>query len=375
MSKLSERAMDFAGFDAEFVDAILGDLTEERAERAARDGVLRARLWYAREIVRSAPHLVIAALRRGGRGARAVLGLIICATLLAASATAAFILLRDGPPARLVSDLADDADVILLNQQRAVRLPMRVLDERGHVLESDAVRYAWQAGAPISVSPIGVVQCTEAGDAVIRASVADVTQQLTVHCRPVAAIRTSSWVDLIAGGEPRDLPFVAVDADDKPIVELRGDFYVSDTSVAALNGMIVRPRRTGRTGVEIKIGDRKVSTQVIVHERVASFIGLRADQPHVAIPVRLARGDTLHFALPRGTYWIKYIPLHAGEGPPTIELEGPANCFPSNGLNVYRLPTDIFGNHCSASAGATLKIGHGRHGAAVVEGFVALDRS
>ena len=43
MISLSERALGLLGFDAEFIDVVLGDLTEESVARVARDGVVRAR--------------------------------------------------------------------------------------------------------------------------------------------------------------------------------------------------------------------------------------------------------------------------------------------------------------------------------------------
>jgi hypothetical protein len=51
----------------DFRDALLGDLAEEFAARAERDGVGAARRWYRREAVRAAPHL----LRHWVRHARA----------------------------------------------------------------------------------------------------------------------------------------------------------------------------------------------------------------------------------------------------------------------------------------------------------------
>jgi hypothetical protein len=375
MMSLSEQALGLLGFDAAFIEAVLGDLAEESATRAVRDGIICARLWYTRELLRSAPHLISAVIRRGGRGARLVVAAFVAAIMLTVSATAAFVLLRDGPPVRLVADLADEADVILLNQSRPVKLPMRVLDARGHRLESDSVRYTWQAGAPISITSTGVIKCTEPGDAVVHASLGRMVQQLAIHCRPVKEVLTSSTIDLIEGGDARQVPFYAVGMDDQPVTESRGVLRVQDTSIAMLSGITLRPRRPGSTTIEIVVGDQRVTTQVIVHQRVRSLAGLRPDQRFVAVPVRLAQGDTLHWPLPRGTFWLKYISLRPGEAPPTIELHGPASCSPPGaGFRVYRLPPDVFGNYCSAGEGATVEIAHGRRGAAIVEGYVALGR-
>ncbi len=366
--------LEALGFDADFVDAIVGDLAEEFAERAGRDGAARARLWYARELLRSTPHMLAAAVRRGGRGARMVIAASLGAALLMLTATVAFVILRDGPPVRLVSDAADEADVVLVNRMRPIKLPMRVLDERGHTLDKQAVRYSWAAGAPIAVSPTGVMKCTQPGDALVRASLGAVVTQLVVHCRPVKEVRASSWVDLIHGGDARELPVVAIGMDDQPVTELRGEARITDTSIAVLNGMMVRPRSIGATMMNVDVGDNRWTMRVIVHERVTSFTGLRDDQRYIAIPMRLAQGDTIHLPIPPGDFWLKYLPLHAGEGPPTIVLRGPASCSPGNGLRVYVLPSDVFGNYCAAAAGATVVVAHGRRGPAVVEGFLAMDR-
>lgn len=52
------------GADPYLADVVLGDLAEEFAERAAFDGELEARRWYATEAIRSVPHLLRSALAR-----------------------------------------------------------------------------------------------------------------------------------------------------------------------------------------------------------------------------------------------------------------------------------------------------------------------
>jgi hypothetical protein len=62
----AELLLEALGAQPEFRDAVLGDLAEEFALRAQRDGVAAARRWYCREAVRAAPHLV----RSWARGLR-----------------------------------------------------------------------------------------------------------------------------------------------------------------------------------------------------------------------------------------------------------------------------------------------------------------
>lgn len=54
----AERALEALGADPDFCEAVIGDLAEEFAIRAAWDGPVVARRWYFRESLRVAPHLL-----------------------------------------------------------------------------------------------------------------------------------------------------------------------------------------------------------------------------------------------------------------------------------------------------------------------------
>ena len=60
---VAERLLQAIGADPVFAEVVLGDLAEEFALRAARDGVVAARWWYTCEALRSAPHLIRSWLR------------------------------------------------------------------------------------------------------------------------------------------------------------------------------------------------------------------------------------------------------------------------------------------------------------------------
>jgi hypothetical protein len=371
---LGERFLDALGLDADFIETVIGDLAEESAERATTDGLLRARLWYAREFVRSMPHLLYAAIRRGGPRARLLIATVVSTIVITAAVIVAFVLLRAGPPAGLVTDLADASSAILLNDTKPVLLGMRVVDKRGRTLDSLPVRYTWKAGAAIGVTSNGVITCTERGDAVVSASVGDVARRFVVRCRPVDRVEAASWIDLTTDSPPRELAFNAVGTDGRPVEDLRGVAQIGDSSVAKLRGMMIHPARVGMTFIDVNVGGRHTTTRVFVHERVASLAGLRPDQQFVATSVRLAQGDTIEWPLPKGHFWIKYIAGAEGDAPPSIWIEGPASCFPSDGLHAYRVTLETFAAECSGAAGATVKIAHGRMGAAVVQGVLAIDR-
>jgi len=61
--RLAEVLLESLGAPTDFRDALLGDLAEEFALRADRDGVGAARRWYYRESVRATPHLLRGWLR------------------------------------------------------------------------------------------------------------------------------------------------------------------------------------------------------------------------------------------------------------------------------------------------------------------------
>jgi hypothetical protein len=76
--RATERLLEALGADAEFRDALLGDLAEEHAIRAAYDGERAARRWYRREALRVAPHLLRDGARRlGWRGVGRLAGIVL----------------------------------------------------------------------------------------------------------------------------------------------------------------------------------------------------------------------------------------------------------------------------------------------------------
>jgi hypothetical protein len=363
------------GVDPAFADDVLGDLAEEYARRAACDGAGAARWWYVREAVRAAPHLVASAIRHTVRHEPARLALYGGGVVVTSAVVGLVLAMREGVPVRLVAGARDGADGIVVNNVAPVQLPVRVLDEAGHLLKPNGVRYEWVSGTPLTVSPTGVVACTGRGDATVRASLGPLVTHVAVRCRPVREVESATFISLVAGEPARHLPFRAVGVDGRPVMQLRGAVRVVDRSVATLDGARIRPRAVGETSVTVNVGDRGARIAVIVHERVRAFTGLRPDQRLVAVPVRLARGDTVRWALPPGVLWLKYMPRREGERPPTISVEGPAACTAGDGLRVYRLPSDEYGIYCAVyTDGVTAVVAHGRTGAPVVEGWLALER-
>ena len=280
-----------------------------------------------------------------------------------------------GPPARIAFD--DASDTLIVNNLREFRLPARLTDAKGRALTQQTLHYDHMSGAPIPVTPNGVITCTERGDLTVRASLGRIVAEKVVRCRPVREIESSSWINLIAGDSAIELPFTAVGVDGRPVMQIRGSVTVRDSSVATLERVNIRPLARGETEATVKIGDQRARIRVLVHEQVTNFTGLRPDQRLVAVPVSLARGDTIRLSLPAGALWIKYLPRRRDEPPPSIELGVIGACGPGDGLHNYRLPPEEYGtSYCLVDRGpSTVVVAHGRAGLPVVEGWLALERT
>jgi hypothetical protein len=373
-----ERLLVALGADPDFVDGVFGDMAEEHARRAAHEGARAAAHWRTRELLRSMPHLVGSALRHGGARAYLRLAAISAMLVLSLSLATLAILRRDGPPARLDAGLGYTSEGVVVNSMRPVQLPVRVLDKAGNQLTADSVRFTWLSGAPLDVSPSGIVTCRERADAIVGATLGGIATQLHVRCRPVQVLRADSWMNFIAGDTTRrHLPFVALGLDNRPVMQLRGAVRVMDDRVAGLDGASVRPRASGQTLVIVEVGEQQAKIAVVVHALVPSFDGLRDDQREVARPVRLARGDTVHWPLPGGSYWLKYQPRRTGDAPPSITVEGEIGCWPGgDGRRTHRLPLGEYGTYCMVQRGGTASVmlAHGIGGAEWVEGTLAIER-
>jgi hypothetical protein len=314
-----ERLLRAIGADPQVVEDVLGDLTEEYASRIGREGAVMARTWYVREVVRSAPHLVVHALRRAAH--RHPTRLAAC--LMAAVALPIAVVLTYQARAA-VSLVADRDSGYVVNSLHPVRLPVRVFDARGRLRKSTDVHFRWLSGTRVAISPSGVAKCVDSGDATVRASLGTLSADLAIHCRPVREVSAPPMLDLVVGDSARDVPFEAVGPDGRPVTLLAGQFAVGDSSVATLDGPRIRARKAGSTWVRARFGESASFTSVHVYERASSPEGVRPGQ-HVAVPVRLAFGGMRQWQLPAGDYFLKILPESTAEGRPHLALTG-ANC-------------------------------------------------
>jgi len=387
---LVDRVLLALGGDPAFIADLLGDLSEEYEYRAAHDGVYAARLWYARELVQSTPHLVWNAIRHGTPAARARLAASILAVAVTFSVLTLAWLTRNGPPVSLLVGGGIESDGIVVNNLGPVQLSMLVLDARGHRLERTDVHYQRVSGASIQVSTRGEIKCTRRGDAIVRASLVPLHRDFVIHCEPVRKIRDAGWGNFVVGGPEGMLTVDAIGLDGQPVTRIGAMLRVEDSTVATLDfSGRLRPLRPGQTWIDIEIGDRRERALVTVYEPVRTFEGLRPDQRWLVAPIRLARGASIRWQLPTGVFFLTFSP-DSSEVPPTRGFMGlgsgssptvqsPVNMTVAGQIMCTRMgesQPDALGAYCLARApGATLILTYsGPGGPNEIVGSLALER-
>jgi hypothetical protein len=242
-----------------------------------------------------------------------------------------------GPPARLVAGVAD---TVVVNNLRPVQIPVHVLDAAGHVLPDTGVRFQWTSGVPVPVSSIGVVTCTRAGDATLRASLGPLVTQVVLRCRPVHDVLGGGVLNFVLGDPPQDLSFAPVDSAGRPVTLITARVSY-DSTIVTLEGWRIHARAPGRTGVDISVGDGSAHWFVSVYERASTVDGIRPGQG-LAVPVRLAGGEMHSLQLPPSppTYSVTMLPDRDTLRVPRLAIDG-ANClrydFPA-GYSCFALP-------------------------------------
>jgi hypothetical protein len=387
---ITDRALLALGSDPAFIADLLGDLSEEYADRATRDGICAARLWYVSELVRSSPHLVWNAIRHGTPSARARLAAYILAVIVSLSVLTIAWVTRNGPPASLVVGGGIDSDGIVVNNLGPVQLSMSVRDARGHRLERTDLRYQQVSGAPIPVSPRGAIKCTRRGDVIVRASLATLTRDFVIHCQPVRKIRDAGWGNFVVGDPAGTLTVDAIGLDGKPVTRIAARLRVFDSTIATIDASgRLRPLRPGYTSIDMEIGDRVARAEVMVFEPVRTFEGLRPDQRLVVAPIRLTRSASIRSPLPTGVFFLTFS-ADSGEVPPTRGFVGlgsgssptvqsPVNMSVAGPITCTRWPElhpGLLSAYCVARApGATLILTYsGPGGPNEIVGSLALER-
>jgi hypothetical protein len=252
-----------------------------------------------------------------------------------------------GPPARLVVGFAD---TVVVNHLGPVQVPAQVRDAAGHALPDTGIRFQWQDGVAVPVSPRGVVTCTHPGDAALRVSLGPLSTSVLLRCRPVHAVYGGGVVNLVLDGPPFDLSFQAVDSAGRPVNPLNARVSVADTTILARQGWRIRACAPGASGVDVSIGERSVHWSVFVYEPALTFADIRPGQLR-AVPVRLAAGERRSWLLPPSPkpYWVQLLAERDTLRLPRLTISG-ANCIDQGPL----------GYECLARHGASVIASHPR---------------
>ena len=207
-----------------------------------------------------------------------------------------------GSPVRIV---AGRSDTVLVNSHKPTLLPIHVLDAAGHELNASGLEYRVVSGDSLGLSRRGVVSCARRGDTRLRASLANLTTEFVLLCRPVKGFRFmfDPGPPLLVGGPPRELALGAIGMDDMPVTLLAGTATIEDSGIAVLRGLTVEPRSAGATFVGVDIGDCVHWVYVEVDEPVASSRDLeRRNQVFIVSQLRLVAGEIRSWAIPRGDF-------------------------------------------------------------------------
>jgi hypothetical protein len=359
--------LDVLGAESPLAEDLIGDLAEEYAERRERDGVAAARWWYAGQAMRAVPHLLWSAMRHGRPAARMRLLALVAGTALATLTVVVALRAIDGQPARLVAGYEGTPDRVVVSTVRRVKIPLRVLDARGHALPDSAVRFAWEAGGAAHVWPEGVAQCVKPGITIARASLGDLVTRVRLDCQPVAKIRLKHWYNMILGDSAQELHVGGIGLDGEPVTRLAAALSIDDTAVATLAGKRVLPVAPGRAYVTVSVGETWALAAVTVFEPVRTLAGLRPDQRFVIAPVHLRPGETLRWPLPEGSFWMVNQVDRDGDAP-ALEMAGPVSCTPTLAPGIYR-------TQCWVRApGATVTLAHRRGAAKAITGALTIER-
>ena len=251
------------------------------------------------------------------------------------------------PPARLVAGIAD---TVVVNNVVAVRMPMHVFDAAGHALPDTGVRFQWTSGLAVPVSDKGVLKCTQAGDATLRASLGALVTPFLVRCRPVHDVFGGRVLNLLVGDSSQDLSFAPVDSAGRPVTLFTAGISY-DSAIVTLEGWRIHARAPGSASIDVYIGDSRAHWFVQVYERAQSLEGMRPGD-HRAVPVRVAGGEMRSLQLPPSppTYSVVILPGRDTLRVPRLAVLA-SNC--AGGLTTSRR-----GYFCFALPGAAVVAYH-----------------
>jgi hypothetical protein len=114
-----------------------------------------------------------------------------------------------------------------------------VFDAAGHELPDTGVRFQWTSGLAVPVSDKGVLKCTKAGDATLRASLGPLVTPFLVRCRPVHDVLGGGVRNFVVGDPAQNLSFAPVDSAGRPVTLFTAGVSY-DSTVVRLKGWLSR---------------------------------------------------------------------------------------------------------------------------------------
>jgi len=230
----------------------------------------------------------------------------------------------DRRPARIS---VGTSDTVVVNNTKPSRLPVHVLNAHGRVLHVNGLQYEFVSGDRIRMSRDGRVGCDRPGNAVVQASLGELSTRFRLLCRPVRELRSGTSMYLVVGDSAQDIPVGAIGLDGQPVTSFVERATIRDTTVAMLDGLRVRPLSPGGTSVKVRVGEESVGIGVWVYERARTLEGLGPDKQAVAVPVRLTSGATSPWHIPNGAYLLSILPDRRLQGRSSLKLAAVgANC-------------------------------------------------
>lgn len=230
-----------------------------------------------------------------------------------------------GEPAKIV---VGKSDTVVVNNIRAVRIPVRVTDRSGAVLRDTTVRFMKVSSDPISITEAGIVTCDRPGDAIIRASAGKASSTAMLYCRPVEKVRIGAPIQFVMPGDSaQTITIQPTDASGNAVSLFSASIVILDTTVATIVGGRVLPRAPGATVVGVRVGNRDAGAGVHVYERVKTLDELRPDQRIVAVPLKLSPGESRQWDIGRGEWMLTMLPEDDEANGIRLRVEG-ATCNP-----------------------------------------------
>lgn len=238
-------------------------------------------------------------------------------TIATFAAVACDALGRPGPPVRLAVGTGT-SDTVVINGRRATSLPVRAIDANGRAASVAAIHYDIEGGMRVPLSSDGQVTCVQAGDLVVRVSLASLNTRVVVRCRAVEHVRIPGPIQFILGdsvlGRPREVPLEAYGRDGQAVVLIAGSLGIMNREIASLSRLTMTPHQPGATLAWAYVGEREARIGVHVYQRVDALDALDTvtrippKRRLIAVPLRLAAGESQRQHLPPGSWMLSMLP-------------------------------------------------------------------